>query len=280
MRLWRQLGGILADRGILSPKTIDRVISLSFQQNSRFPMLLEDLGLVTSEELTDALATQFGLERVTGLKDRHCPAELIDLIPTEYATLNHLFPLEIIGNTLRLAMADPTNRKLLSTLARDGMYSIVPLVAARKDIHAAICRNYLEVEIEETTPRTILIVDDDLFMRTILSDMVRKAGYEAVTAADGVEAFKIITGRKPHVIISDKVMPNFDGFDFSVSLRQMIDTRYIPIILISGQMSLEDEDEAFDLGFFAYIPKPINEATLLATISQAFHAHSRKYRFF
>ena len=93
---------------------------------------------------------------------------------------------------------------------------------------------------EESEIKTILIVDDDLFIRTGLSDVLTKHGYAVITAKDGIEAFKELTQGNPDIIIIDKVMPNFDGFEFCKLLRGIRKFHPIPIILISGNMSPEE----------------------------------------
>lgn len=128
---------------------------------------------------------------------------------------------------------------------------------------------------EENGGKTILIVDDDLFIRTGLSDILTKHGYAVITAKDGIEAFKELTQGNPDIIIIDKVMPHFDGFEFCKLLRGIRKFHPIPIILISGNMSSEDEEEAMHMGFFDYIQKPINEATLLRRIKWALGFYDR-----
>jgi CheY-like chemotaxis protein len=280
MKLWQQLGAILVENGILSQKTVERMISVSFQQNKRFATLLEDTGLATDGELAVAFARLFNLEIASDISTGSYPPELLDLIPPECATQNYVFPLRRSGDSLELAMTDPTNLTIMSLISTRINLKVVPIVATRKEIHAAICRHYLDLEVQEPTEKTILVVDDDLLIRTVLRDILAKAGYAVLTASDGLEALQMITDKKPDVIIADKVMPNFSGFEFCVSLKQMIDTRYIPIILISGQITQNDEDQAFDLGFFDYIVKPVKDEQLLASVDRAFLSCSSRYRFF
>ena len=128
---------------------------------------------------------------------------------------------------------------------------------------------------DETEIKTILIVDDDLFIRTGLSDVLTRHGYAVITAKDGIEAFKELTQGNPDIIIIDKVMPNFDGFEFCKLLRGIRKFHPIPIILISGNMSPEDEDEAMSMGFFDYLQKPIDEATLVRRIRWAMGFYDR-----
>jgi chemosensory pili system protein ChpA (sensor histidine kinase/response regulator) len=128
---------------------------------------------------------------------------------------------------------------------------------------------------EETEIKTILIVDDDLFIRTGLSDVLTKHGYAVITAKDGIEAFKELTQGNPDIIIIDKVMPNFDGFEFCKLLRGIRKFHPIPIILISGNMSPEDEEEAMSMGFFDYLQKPIDEVNLVRRIRWALGFYDR-----
>jgi CheY-like chemotaxis protein len=128
---------------------------------------------------------------------------------------------------------------------------------------------------EEREIKTILIVDDDLFIRTGLSDVLTKHGYAVITAKDGIEAFKELTQGNPDIIIIDKVMPNFDGFEFCKLLRGIRKFHPIPIILISGNMSPADEDEAMHMGFFDYLQKPIDETTLVRRIRWALGFYDR-----
>ena len=121
--------------------------------------------------------------------------------------------------------------------------------------------------------RTILIVDDDLLIQTILSDVLSRHGYFVMTATDGIEACRKATARRPDVIIADKVMPNCDGLELNDFLKSMSDYRSIPIILVSGQFP-GGEDEAISMGFFRYVPKPINEATLVTVVENALGVYS------
>jgi chemosensory pili system protein ChpA (sensor histidine kinase/response regulator) len=128
---------------------------------------------------------------------------------------------------------------------------------------------------EKSVQRTILIVDDDLFIRTGLGDVLTRYGYSVITAKDGIEAFKVLTQGNPDIIIIDKVMPNFDGFEFCKLLRGLRKFHPIPIILISGQMTPEDEEEAMSMGFFDYLQKPIDEAALVRSVKWALGFYDR-----
>ena len=276
----KKLGEILVEKGVLTVKTVERMLVLSNHHNKRLGMALEDMGLVTGEELADALAEQFSLPVISGMDKFRIAPELLQLITPELATQHLMIPLRIFDGALHLALADPTSMKIANNLAANNDLKLAPFVASRKDIHKAICRHYLGIEDEEPTQRTILIVEDDFFIQKTLSDVLVREGYRILAAKDGLEGFKEVVARKPHVIITDKVMPKFDGFSLFNSLSSIPETRAIPIILISGQMTAADEIKAFEMGFFDYIAKPVNHTTLITRVKRAFWFYDHRYNIF
>ena len=276
----KKLGEILIDKGILTPLTVDRMLVISRRHNKRFGLTLEDSGLVTGEELAEALADQFSLTLIGDFSMYYYPPELLALITPEVATQNLIFPLNIDGNSLEMALADPTDMKIAENVAANNNLKLVPFIATRKDIHKAICRHYLGREDEEATDRTVLVVDDDFFICKMVSDILTGEGYRVLTSKDGMEGFKEVIARKPHVIITDKVMPKFDGFAFFNSLKAIPETRGVPVILISAKMTVEEEAAALGMGFFDFIPKPLNALTLVTRVKRAFWFHDHKYRMF
>ena len=276
----KKLGEILIDKGILSPLSVDRMLDISRKHNQRFGMTLEDSGLVTGEELAESLAEQFLLPMIRDISTNNYPRILLSLITPEVAARNLIFPLNIDGDSLELALADPTDMKIAENVAANNNLKLVPFIATRKDIHKAICRHYLGREDEEATDRTVLVVDDDFFICKMVSDILTAEGYRVLTSKDGMEGFKEVIARKPHVIITDKVMPKFDGFAFFNSLKAIPETRGVPVILISAKMTVEEEAAALGMGFFDFIPKPLNALTLVTRVKRAFWFHDHKYRMF
>lgn len=274
----KKLGEIFVERGIVSEKSVERLLLRSQQHNRRFGQVLEELGIVTGEELAGALALQYNCRVVTNLLQNTFTPDLFELIPVEVAMENMLFPLKRDNDKLALALADPTNTRLVSNIAANQGLSVIPFVATQKEIHAAICKHYLGKELSQSTARTVLVVEDDKTVQTIIAQFLVKHGYRVVTAGDGMEAYKAVIAEKPHVIITDKVMPKLDGYGFFDALKNVPDFRHIPVILITGSMSAEDEARAFDKGFFDFLCKPVKESSLLVRIKRAFFFHEQHYR--
>ncbi len=274
MKEWKNIGQILIDNGVLTPKSVARVLAVSKAHNKRFGWTVEKLGLVTGHELAVALAQQYGLKMAPHIAKFDYPAELLKLIPTEVAIQNLIFPLKLTNGLLLLAVADPTN------LAANAGLKITPCIATRTEIYEAICRHYLDKDLHEPSKNTVLIIDDEATSRESLRQWLSREAYEVLVANDGMEGFKKIIANKPHVILTDKVMPKLDGFALLKSIKAIPEFEAVPVILMSDKLSAEEEIRVFDLGFFDYVPKPINRIMLLTRVKRAFRFNNQKYGFF
>jgi len=277
----KRLGEIFVERGIISATTCERVLQRAQQLNRRFGSVLEDLDLISGEELASALAAQYGCRTLCNLARLNVPPELLKLIPFEAAMQHLIFPLKREGDRLAVATADPTESRILGNLAADSGLQIVPFVATRQEIREAISRHYLGKPAARPASPTVLAVDDDKTVRTLLSDCLGKAGYRVVTARDGMEAFKSVIAESPHVVISDMEMPKLDGYGLLNALKNIPETRHIPVIMITGKARDEEEElKAFQRGFFDVILKPFSQASVLARVRRAFHFYDNQYRLF
>ena len=71
----------------------------------------------------------------------------------------------------------------------------------------------------ETAPKKVLIVDDEMRMRRIITDYLRIKGYDTVEAADGVEALERFAAEKPDLVLLDVMMPRMDGWEVCRHIR-------------------------------------------------------------
>jgi chemosensory pili system protein ChpA (sensor histidine kinase/response regulator) len=113
----------------------------------------------------------------------------------------------------------------------------------------------------------IMVVDDSLTMRKITSRMLVRAGYQVVTATDGVDALEKLEEFTPDVMILDIEMPRMDGFSLLKELRRDVKTQKLPIIIISSRTADKHRDYAMQLGADTYLGKPYQEDELLKHIA-------------
>jgi chemosensory pili system protein ChpA (sensor histidine kinase/response regulator) len=114
----------------------------------------------------------------------------------------------------------------------------------------------------------VMVVDDSLTVRKITSRMLTRAGYEVLTAKDGVDALEQLTQATPAVILLDIEMPRMDGFEFAKHVRNDPATKSLPIIMITSRTADKHRNYALELGVNAYFGKPYQEAELLQQIAE------------
>ena len=103
----------------------------------------------------------------------------------------------------------------------------------------------------------VLIVDDEEMNLIVLSKILKRAGFEVVTAADGEEAVKRSCEEpKPSVILMDLMMPKMNGWDATKIIKEKEETRGIPIVAVTALSN--ERDNTLAHGFDGFCPKPID----------------------
>jgi two-component system chemotaxis response regulator CheY len=124
-------------------------------------------------------------------------------------------------------------------------------------------------------PPKVLIVDDNDVMRTLLRGILRNEEFLIVgEARTGVGAIEMAERLRPNLICLDVVMPEMDG----IAALQEIKRKHpeIVIIMITGNASKENVQEALEYGAAGFVVKPFNAATVLETINRAWHLLEHK----
>ena len=266
-----RLGEILVQQNVLTPLLVQRVLQISSDTHRRFGQTLEDMGLLTGEELARALAQQFGYKILSDIARLSIPPETLGLITVEESFENQVFPLQVKDGKLAVALADPTNADLLTTLSARLKLQVVPFIATTRDIMKAIAKHYLGVTLTPSRNQ-ILVVDPDAAQRKVLVSILVREQLQVVEAVDAEDGFQHALMLTPSLVITARDMPFSDGFAFFTTLQSVADTRRIPVILLSQRWSEEEEATAFKRGFFDYIPWPVRDITLVARIERALGA--------
>lgn len=118
---------------------------------------------------------------------------------------------------------------------------------------------------------TILIVDDEKEIRNSLSGVLEDGGYSPVTASDGEEALKIVREDGVKLILLDIMLPDIDGVEVLRQVKEMEPD--VPVIMISGNATIERAVESMKLGAHEFIEKPLSPPErvdhMLLTIERA-----------
>ena len=123
--------------------------------------------------------------------------------------------------------------------------------------------------------KRVLVADDELNMRRVLEAILRREGYDVVTAANGTEALGGMSANI-HTVITDLKMPGLDGM--GLLKRLSVDYPDVPVVMITAHGSVENAVEAVKLGAFDYLEKPFEQEQIRQVVAKAIstYALSRK----
>ncbi len=124
---------------------------------------------------------------------------------------------------------------------------------------------------EEDSPQKLLVllVEDSIATRTQEKRILENAGYEVVTAVDGLDGYNKLRTRNFDAVISDIQMPNLDGLGLVTKIRQHKEYSELPIILVTSLASDDDKRRGAEAGANSYIPKSsFNQEVLLETLKR------------
>ncbi|MBH8551363.1 response regulator [Nostocaceae cyanobacterium CENA357] len=117
-----------------------------------------------------------------------------------------------------------------------------------------------------STQQSILVVDDNPDLRTYVSDILRRNGYQVRTGRNGDEGFKIAQEVLPSLIVTDLMMPLVTGLEMIRMIRNEEKLKGIPVILLTAKIDEETRIESTEHGADAYLAKPFNDRELLAEV--------------
>jgi two-component system, cell cycle response regulator DivK len=117
-------------------------------------------------------------------------------------------------------------------------------------------------------PKSVLIVDDNAYLREIFSSILRFSGYEIVEAESGAEAIEKAAAAKPHLILLDLALPDMNGIDVARSIKRNQRSAHIPIIVCSAFSTGEEKEDSLSAGVVDYLQKPISSQVLKAKIEK------------
>lgn len=119
----------------------------------------------------------------------------------------------------------------------------------------------------------ILVVEDELPMRTVLQDCLARFGYRVLTAPDGERGLAIALEQKPDLIVLDIMMPRLDGLALCRELRRL--ERTTPILILTARNRVEDRVAGLDTGADDFLAKPFSREEFLARVRALLRRYKR-----
>ncbi len=109
---------------------------------------------------------------------------------------------------------------------------------------------------------TVLVADDDDMIRILAAQTLESQGFEVIVAEDGKVALDMFTRSRPDLVLCDVMMPNVDGFEFCATVRETLNEKHTPIIMLTGLNDLASIEKGFSVGATDFSIKPITWALL------------------
>jgi chemosensory pili system protein ChpA (sensor histidine kinase/response regulator) len=120
---------------------------------------------------------------------------------------------------------------------------------------------------------TVLVVDDSLSVRRVLSNLITSAGWKPILAKDGLDALEMLPRltTPPDIVLLDIEMPRMDGYELISALRHQKTHYQTPIVVLTSRAGQKHRDKAFEVGATDYLVKPYQDEVLLSLIRQLVH---------
>jgi two-component system alkaline phosphatase synthesis response regulator PhoP len=120
--------------------------------------------------------------------------------------------------------------------------------------------------------KKILVVDDERHIVRLVEVNLARAGYEVLTAYDGVEALEKVEQEVPDMVVLDVMMPRMDGFEVLKNLQADAKYKDIPVIMLTAKAQDADIFKGWQSGVSSYLTKPFNPKELLVFVQRIFQS--------
>lgn len=186
-----------------------------------------------------------------------CALVVDEILKTEEIAIKPLGkPLENLNGTLGAAVL--------------GSGEIVPILDLQYLLNNKPQIDDTAIQEPESRKRRVLIVDDSPSVRHMTSKVIVSAGWEAVTAKDGVDAMELLhSGAElPDVVLTDVEMPRMDGYELVAAVRASELLHQIPMVMITSRAGDKHREKALDLGVSDYLAKPYDDSELISIVER------------
>ena len=120
--------------------------------------------------------------------------------------------------------------------------------------------------------KRILVVDDERHIVRLVQVNLERAGYEVLTAFDGIEALDKVKNDDPDMVVLDVMMPRMDGFEVLKNLQSDPRFQNIPVIMLTAKAQDADIFKGWASGVSSYLTKPFNPRELLVFVERIFQS--------
>jgi CheY-like chemotaxis protein len=123
--------------------------------------------------------------------------------------------------------------------------------------------SFRDLPVTEAAAQRILVVDDNSGTARLLHELLVAEGHEVVVAHDGLEALVRVAAHAPDLILLDLDLPALSGYEVCRRIKENPATRWIPIVIITGQVESETKLHSWNLGADEFLAKPFRCAEVV-----------------
>jgi len=115
---------------------------------------------------------------------------------------------------------------------------------------------------------TVLVIDDEIHIRRLVTRMLEIFGFNTLEASDGQQALDLMATTQPDVVTCDISMPGMDGYDFLSTVKQNPLTKQIPVIIVTALGQETEVKKSLELGANDFLTKPFSASHLVEIIEK------------
>jgi two-component system cell cycle response regulator len=121
----------------------------------------------------------------------------------------------------------------------------------------------------------ILLIEDNEINLSLMTYLLRAAGYEALEARDGEEGLHAATAQSPDLVLCDVQMPKLNGYELAARMKASDDLKTIPLVAVTALAMVGDREKTASAGFDGYLSKPINPESFVREVEKLLPAKLR-----
>ncbi len=162
-----------------------------------------------------------------------------------------------------LILSDKTDA---NNMIRTKKYSIEGYITRPYDSDSLVKMTVEILKKKKEIKKTVLVVEEDPSVLDIIKINLTYAGYNVITATSAIEALEIARKKSLSLVITDIMMPEMDGIEFSLQLRDIPFKDDIPVMIVSAKDDFNEISHAYTIGISEYITKPFDPVELIEKV--------------
>lgn len=268
-----RIGELLVQRKFVTQEKLLQLLCEFYSQKKVFFCILALVPKASGQEIQEAIAPyKYQLhfsenkDEILSMAERLKP-QLILLDEEMAEVLNYAQKIKnsLISEKFKIAFFTKKKEKMEMLSGYEcGIDYILPAPFDTKNLINIIIDT--EIGFKEKSDKRILVVEDSTSVRLSIAQELQEGGFNVLFAENGKEGVEIASLEKPDLITMDINMPVMDGYQACLKLKSTEDTRQIPIIILTGNNTMEERAKGFEVGAVEYFTKPFTKGHLCGYI--------------